>query len=58
MDKGLETIVEKGLKFLNNGDYEKALIDLDKSIKLDSSDWRAVSFRNKYISLFKGNGCC
>lgn len=91
MDKNLENLVEKGLEFLNNGDYEKAvpyfkkaldvdnsyaegyyfrgycyvkmkeyekaLLDLDNSIKIDPSDYRATSFRNMYMSLFKRNGC-
>jgi Tfp pilus assembly protein PilF len=38
-------------------EYEKALLDLDDSIKIDPSDYRATSFRNMYMSLFKRNGC-
>ncbi len=91
MDKNIETLVEEGLEFLNNGEYEKAepyfkkaidldnnyadgyyfraycyvnmkeyqkaLVDLDMSVKLDPSDWRVRSYRNKYMSLFKSNNC-
>lgn len=47
----------RGYCYVKMKEYEKALLDLDNSIKLDPSDWRATSFRNKYMSLFKSNGC-
>jgi tetratricopeptide (TPR) repeat protein len=91
MDKNIETLVEEGLEFLNNGEYEKAepyfkkaidldnnyaegyyfraycyvnmkeyqkaLADLDMSVKLDPNEWRVRSYRNQYMSLFKSNNC-
>lgn len=91
MDKNIESLVEEGLEFLNNGNYEKAepyfnkalcidnnyaegyyfrgycymeikeyqkaLIDLDKSIKLEPSDSRVHFYRNQNIQLLKNNSC-
>ncbi|NMM62432.1 tetratricopeptide repeat protein [Clostridium sp. P21] len=45
MDKGLETIVEEGLEFLNNGDYEKAEPYFNKVLNIDNSYAEGYYFR-------------
>lgn len=37
--------------------YQRALTDLDKSIKLDASDSRVYFYRNQNIQLLKSNNC-
>ncbi|GCD10045.1 DUF2262 domain-containing protein [Clostridium tagluense] len=47
----------RGYCYTKMKEYQKALTDLEMSIELDQSDWRACSFRNKNMSLFKSNNC-